>query len=125
MHRSTSHFRRSPSDCIVKTSRKRKTQIQPAIAMNFTHHSEQSPWRRSARRGFALIVTITMMVLLSVLGVGLLSLGGVALRASSGSENRAIAQANARMALSVAIGELQRLSGPDTRITAAGGILGE
>lgn len=63
------------------------------------------------------------MVLLAILAVGLLSLSSVALRSSSSSAARHVAESNARMALMLAIGELQKNAGLDTRITARADIL--
>jgi hypothetical protein len=68
--------------------------------------------------GFALIVTISMMILLALLAVGLLSLSTVSLRSSTQGAARAVAQANARLALDLAVGDLQRELGPDSRISA-------
>ena len=79
--------------------------------------------RRIHPRGFALVVTISLMVLLAILAVGLLSLSSVALRSSSQAMARAEAQANARLALMMAIGELQKELGPDQRICAQAEIL--
>jgi Tfp pilus assembly protein PilV len=65
-----------------------------------------------------LVVTISMMVLLTLLAVGLLSLATVQVRGSGQGEAQALARANARMALELAIAELQRHAGPDQRVTA-------
>lgn len=73
---------------------------------------------RTTPQGFALVVTLSLMVLLSILAVSLLSLASVSLRASSGSGDMQTARANARMAMMIAIGELQKFIGPDQRITA-------
>lgn len=83
------------------------------------------PIRRTARpvRGFALIITLTLMVLLTVVAIGLLTLGSVTLRSASTGVDQAVARANARMALMLAIGDLQKHAGPDTRITAKADIL--
>lgn len=75
--------------------------------------------------GFALVVTLSLMILLTIIAVGLLSLASVNLRASSHGLHAATARSNARMALALAIGELQKLTGPDTRITARADLLDE
>ena len=73
------------------------------------------------RPAFALVVTLTLMVLLSILALGLLSLSSVELRRSGQSSAMEKAQSNAKLALMMALGELQREMGPDKRISAPGG----
>ena len=80
---------------------------------------------KKSRRGFTLIITITLMVLLTLIGIGLLSLSSVSMRASSQAYSMSVARSNARMALILAINELQKSAGPDQRITARSDILGE
>lgn len=75
----------------------------------------------AGRRGFALVVTLSLMILLTVIAVGLLSLASISLRSSSSSSAQQKAQANARLALMLALGELQSGLGPDQRISASGG----
>ncbi|MGB6222281.1 MAG: hypothetical protein WBG04_14730 [Haloferula sp.] len=65
------------------------------------------------------------MVLLSLLSVGLLSLSTIALKSSRAGEHQAQAQVNARMALTLAIAELQKAAGPDQRITSGASILSD
>ncbi|MBK1834540.1 hypothetical protein [Roseibacillus ishigakijimensis] len=73
--------------------------------------------------GFSLIVTVTMMVLLSLIAVGILSLSSTVLRSSNSEQARLEAQANARLALQLALGQLQEAAGPDQRITAPANLL--
>jgi hypothetical protein len=81
--------------------------------------------RVAARPGFALVITLSLMVLLTVVAIGLLTLSAITLRASGHGEAMATARANARMALALAIGQLQKDAGPDRRVTARADILGE
>ncbi len=74
-------------------------------------------------RGFALVVTLLLLILLTLVAVGLLTLSSVSLRATAQGKDMAAAKANARLALMLAIGELQKQAGPDQRITASAGIL--
>jgi hypothetical protein len=76
----------------------------------------------AVRRGFALVVTLALMMLLTVIAVGLLSLSTIALRSSGQGEAMATARANARLALMLALGELQKAAGDDRRVTVDGSI---
>lgn len=78
---------------------------------------------RAHPRGFALIITMSLMILLMILAVGLLSLSTVSVRTSGREADMMTARANARMALMLAIGDLQKQLGPDQRISAPSGIL--
>jgi hypothetical protein len=68
--------------------------------------------------GFALVVTLSLMILLTIIAVGLLTLSSVSLRSASQGNAADTARANARFALMMALGELQKNAGPDQRITA-------
>ncbi|GAA5482159.1 hypothetical protein [Haloferula sargassicola] len=84
------------------------------------------PTRRKQRQvpaGFALVVVTLMMVLMSLLAIGLLSLGSVVSRGSRQAESRKVADANARMALMLALNDLQKTLGDDRRITADASLL--
>lgn len=74
--------------------------------------------RRSGHPGFALVVTLAMMVLLMVLSVGLLTLSAISLRESAQGQALATARSNARLAILLAVGDLQKSLGPDRAITA-------
>ena len=77
----------------------------------------------SCQHGFALIATISVMVLLTMIALAMLSLSTTELRNSGHNRERQQAQANARMALMIALGELQAQLGPDQRISAPASIL--
>lgn len=74
--------------------------------------------------GFALVATLALMVMLVVIAVGLLSLAGVSLRTTTTMNKSAEARANARLALMLAIGQLQQNLGPDQRVSAPATLAG-
>lgn len=81
--------------------------------------------RPAQNNGFALVATLTLLILLSLLCLGMLSLSSISLRSSGQGNAQADARANARMALMIAIGELQKQLGPDQRVSANGAILSD
>ena len=70
-----------------------------------------------------MVVAVMMTILLGLIAVGLLSLSTIEVRSANVGNNQQLAQANARLALTVAIGELQTFLGPDQRVSALGSIL--
>lgn len=80
--------------------------------------------RRSSSRGFTLIVTISLLVLLTLIAIGLLGLSSTSIRSSGRINAQGMARANARMALLMAIGALQQSTGPDQRITLTSHLVG-
>jgi Tfp pilus assembly protein PilX len=76
----------------------------------------------SSEKGFALVVTLSLMVLLGILAVSLLTLSSISLRNSSQSTALHEARANARMGLLLALSRLQEEAGDDRRVTAAADI---
>lgn len=78
---------------------------------------------RRDRPGFALVITLALMVLLTLLAVGLLSLSAVSLRTASQGQAISVARANARLGLMLAVGTLQRSLGPDRRVSAPAAVV--
>ncbi len=81
------------------------------------------PKRSFTHNGFALVVTLSLMILLTIIAVGLLSLSTISLRSATQGDAMSTARANARLALMLALGELQNHAGSDTRVTASADIL--
>nr|MCU0750031.1 hypothetical protein [Akkermansiaceae bacterium] len=89
----------------MKSSKVQKSFLRPF------HHGIGRP------NGFALIVTLSLMILLTIIAVGLLTLSSVSLRSSSQGEAMQIARSNAKMAMMLALNQVQTYTGPDQRIT--------
>ena len=71
-----------------------------------------------------MVITVSLMVLLTVVAVGLLSLSSIALRSASREDAMSTARANARLAMLMALNDLQTSTGPDQRVTASAAIRG-
>jgi len=78
---------------------------------------------RHAVKGFALIATISVLLLLTLVAVAFLSLSALTLKTSRFEWAQEEARANARLGLMIAIGELQRDLGPDQRIAVSASLL--
>jgi hypothetical protein len=68
-------------------------------------------------RGFALIAVLALAAMVTLLTLALLALAAGQGRVAASAAAQAAARANARLALSVAVGDLQRLLGPDGRVS--------
>ena len=65
------------------------------------------------------------MILLALIAFGFLSFSAVTLRSSTNEAALREAQANARLAMNMALGELQRLAGADQCATATANLAGD
>ncbi|NWK54544.1 hypothetical protein HW115_02905 [Verrucomicrobiaceae bacterium N1E253] len=72
----------------------------------------------STDRGFALIATISVMVLLMMIVLAIITLSTIEVRSANNDNAMEEARVNARLALMLAIGELQKHTGQDQRSTA-------
>jgi Tfp pilus assembly protein PilX len=75
-------------------------------------------------RGFALLITITLLAFLVLLLVSLASLTRVETQVAANNQTLAQARQNALMALNIAVGQLQKYAGPDARVTAQASLIG-
>lgn len=73
---------------------------------------------RQRRAGFALLITVTLLAFLVLLLVSLASLTRVETQVATNNQTLSQARQNALFALNVALGQLQKYSGPDRRVTA-------
>ena len=70
------------------------------------------------RKGFALILVFSLASMVLLLALSLVSLTQVESASSQYDQGLRVARANARLALQMALGDLQEFAGPDQRITA-------
>ena len=77
------------------------------------------------KHGFALIASLTLMMLLTLLAVGVLAMASSQNRIAMQTALQAEARQQALVGLDAAIGELQMELGPDRRVTASSAIVSE
>ena len=83
-------------------------------------------WRRRWQgRGFALVASLTLMMLLGLIAVGVLSIASTQNRLAAHAALQAEARQQALIGLDAAMNEMQMALGPDQRVTASSGILAE
>ncbi|MFA6959616.1 MAG: hypothetical protein WC205_02575 [Opitutaceae bacterium] len=73
---------------------------------------------RQRARGFALLITVTLLAFLVLLLVSLASLTRVETQVASNNQTLSSGRANALLALNIALGQLQKYAGPDKAATA-------
>ncbi len=71
-----------------------------------------------SNRGFALLITLTMLAFIVLMLVGLAAYTRVETSVAGNTQRQAQARENALLALTVAVGQLQKYAGVDTAITA-------
>ncbi|WP_309398670.1 hypothetical protein [Cerasicoccus maritimus] len=78
---------------------------------------------KDAKPGFALIIALALMAFMVMLMLSISTLINIETRTTSIEASKNKARHNAQLGLYIALGELQRLAGPDQRITARADIL--
>lgn len=81
--------------------------------------------RDSKRQGFALVLSLSLMAFVLVLLLSMTTLIEVEVASANNEQDEMHARQNAILGLKIALGQLQRLTGPDTRITAPAAIFDE
>ena len=82
------------------------------------HHRSIHSGQGRRQRGFALLITVTLLAFLVLLLVSLASLTRVETQVATNQQQLDQARQNALLALNIALGQLQKHAGPDQRITA-------
>ncbi|MFH1500104.1 MAG: hypothetical protein ABII82_20040 [Verrucomicrobiota bacterium] len=82
------------------------------------HQRRSRPRRGLGDGGFALLITVTLVAFLVLITVGLATLTRVETQVAANSQTQDQARQNALMALNIALGQLQKHTGPDQRVTA-------
>jgi len=86
--------------------------------------ANRKPGRYRSREGFALVITLSLLAMLVLTMFALTTLAKINSRISSASMQHTRARGNALVALTLALGELQRHAGPDNRVTGMAGVTG-
>ena len=90
------------------------------VIIFFPSHNQ----KKSGRQGSALLVTLLVISLLLLMVLAFVTMVRSGLRDVVNHQNTLQARANARLGAELAIGRLQELMGPDTRITARAELFG-
>ena len=88
--------------------------VSPILTHQFTNPCTSA----EDKRGFALLITVTLLAFLVLLLVSLATLTRVETQVAANNQSLAQARQNALMAMDIAIGQLQKYAGPDARVTA-------
>lgn len=80
--------------------------------------------RPAARRGFALLIVVTLLAFIVLLLVGLAAYTRIETSVAGNTQRQAQAREHALTGLQVALGQLQRYAGPDQRTTATAASFG-
>ena len=75
------------------------------------------------QKGFALVISLSLMAFMLLLVLSLSTLVQVESRSASISRDHLVARLNAQLGAMIALGDLQRYTGPDQRVTARADIL--
>lgn len=86
------------------------------------HHTPRETPRRPA---FSLVLSLTVMAMLLLLCIGVAALMAVELRVAGAAVSKSRARLNALAGARISLGEVQRLLGPDQRVSATADILGD
>jgi hypothetical protein len=93
--------------------------------MNDLAHNRKPLPQKNKSKGFALVLALALMSLVFLLVISLVTLVGTDLSLAELRKQRVLSQANAKMGMMVALGELQKHLGPDTRISGTADMLDE